>query len=850
MASGDKELISTVSTAGVSSESYAYDGYARVSDCTMTLASRSSYPMQTSYLYDTANRLTEVRYPAAYGMSGNPRKIVNVAYDQTSRLNSLSVNSSVQMDQISYNDYGQATNIRIGGGTANPLNEQYSFDANTGLMTNQKVKRGGTAIMDLTYEYNRGNSNGSVNGTTGNLTRIVDNLNHNKDRVYEYDSIGRLIKAKGGAATGITGVTANWTQEYTFDRYGNKLTTAKSGVTENSAAVPLDGLPSQAYDQYSNRITDSGTEYDFAGNMTRGKAPDGSLQRFEFDEAGRIVVIKSDAGAVLETNTYATSRERIKKTNADGSKVFYAWGGSSVIQEYTEGTGGTSGGSGSAGYSVNANPRNVAPGAAITINWTNPGGNTGSDWVGLYQVGAADTSFLTWQWAAAGTSGTNTISAPSTSGTYEIRYFTNNTYDKKATSGTIQVGSGGGGSSSTPFSWSKSYIYAGSRLVSTITKSGSTETTEYHHPDRLGTKAVSDTTANTFKEQATLPFGTSLDAETSGTSGSGSSGAGAPSNQRFTSYDRSGATGLDYAVNRAYNSGQSRFTQVDPIGMASARIGNPQSLNLFAYVQNNPVDFVDPSGTNMSSGFGVTCMMDGFSVPCSTVNHLINSAGGWLNVTTTLLLGRSQSATQSGKYTEDGKPILAEVEVTWDGSNWDFGAGDFTSIDLSWVALGLGLFYSVRHLIVFEDVYNGGEPGTPLATEKDKQRELERLRKEKLQQDICNAPSIDFNVSVGGTLGFQGGVQVNSGYVSLYGGAYIGVSPFPVNVSTTASSSAPVQDINYNVTIGAVGAGTISGTINRDEGVGKPTLGGGATTPQISGGAVAAKRFSINKLCH
>ncbi len=30
--------------------------------------------------------------------------------------------------------------------------------------------------------------------------------------------------------------------------------------------------------------------------------------------------------------------------------------------------------------------------------------------------------------------------------------------------------------------------------------------------------------------------------------------------------------------------------------MASAGIGDPQSLNLFAYVTNNPVDFVDPSG--------------------------------------------------------------------------------------------------------------------------------------------------------------------------------------------------------------------------------------------------------------
>ena len=180
------------------------------------------------------------------------------------------------MDQIAYNHFGQATSIRIGGGSANPLTEQYTFDADTGLMTNQKVKRGSTSLMDLSYNYDRLLSKGSVNGTTGNLTHIINNLDRNKDRKYEYDTLGRLIKAKGGTAAGGSG-TANWTQDYTYDRYGNKLTTTKSGVTANSAAIPLDGLASQTYQAASNRITTSGHEYDNAGNMTRGKAPDGSI---------------------------------------------------------------------------------------------------------------------------------------------------------------------------------------------------------------------------------------------------------------------------------------------------------------------------------------------------------------------------------------------------------------------------------------------------------------------------------------------------------------------------------------------------------------------------------------------
>jgi len=75
------------------------------------------------------------------------------------------------------------------------------------------------------------------------------------------DTLGRLIKAKGGVAAGGTGI-ANWTQTYTFDRYGNKLTTVKSGITANSAAIPLDGLASQTYAAATNRITTSGTPID------------------------------------------------------------------------------------------------------------------------------------------------------------------------------------------------------------------------------------------------------------------------------------------------------------------------------------------------------------------------------------------------------------------------------------------------------------------------------------------------------------------------------------------------------------------------------------------------------------
>jgi YD repeat-containing protein len=76
MTTGDQTRVASVTTAGVATETNGYDTEGRISDYTLTLASRSSYPMQTSYSYDTANRLTQITYPAQYGIAGSPRKTV------------------------------------------------------------------------------------------------------------------------------------------------------------------------------------------------------------------------------------------------------------------------------------------------------------------------------------------------------------------------------------------------------------------------------------------------------------------------------------------------------------------------------------------------------------------------------------------------------------------------------------------------------------------------------------------------------------------------------------------------------------------------------------------------------
>jgi RHS repeat-associated protein len=145
--------------------------------------------------------------------------------------------------------------------------------------------------------------------------------------------------------------------------------------------------------------------------------------------------------------------------------------------------------------------------------------------------------------------------------------------------------------------WKKSYVYLGGSLLATTSGADGTET-RFHHSDRLGTRLVTDAGGTVVTEQLSMPFGTMLPfTQTYGGENSYQHPAlSNPSKKRFTTYDRSDATGLDYAVNRHYSSAQGRFTQVDPLEMDAASLNDPQTLNMYAYCGNDPINNVDPDG--------------------------------------------------------------------------------------------------------------------------------------------------------------------------------------------------------------------------------------------------------------
>jgi RHS repeat-associated protein len=145
--------------------------------------------------------------------------------------------------------------------------------------------------------------------------------------------------------------------------------------------------------------------------------------------------------------------------------------------------------------------------------------------------------------------------------------------------------------------WKKSYVYLGVRLLATTSGADGMET-QFHHPDRLGTRLVTGAGGTVVTEQLGMPFGTMLPfTQTYGGENSYQHPTMSnPSKKRFTSYDRSDVTGLDYAVNRSYSPQQGRFTQVDPIDMDAASLSDPQTLNMYAYCGNDPINRDDPKG--------------------------------------------------------------------------------------------------------------------------------------------------------------------------------------------------------------------------------------------------------------
>jgi RHS repeat-associated protein len=121
------------------------------------------------------------------------------------------------------------------------------------------------------------------------------------------------------------------------------------------------------------------------------------------------------------------------------------------------------------------------------------------------------------------------------------------------------------------------YVIANGMRIAKITSSG----VQYYLPDHLGsTQKVLDASRNTVFSTDYEPFGKPV-----APSGSES--------YKFTSEKHDDPTGLVYLRARQYDPEIGRFVSADPV---LGSLSRPQTLNRYAYVSNNPLSRIDPTG--------------------------------------------------------------------------------------------------------------------------------------------------------------------------------------------------------------------------------------------------------------
>ena len=143
----------------------------------------------------------------------------------------------------------------------------------------------------------------------------------------------------------------------------------------------------------------------------------------------------------------------------------------------------------------------------------------------------------------------------------------------------------GGGAPGSP---TREYISGAKGELMATVQAGTPTTTTYHLRDQLSVRANTDGTSGSST------FGQVIGQQGHYPYGEGWYSSGTTTKWQFTSYERDTESSMDYATARFYINRFGRFYSPDPISGSPA---NPQTLDLFTYVVDDPIDYADPDGT-------------------------------------------------------------------------------------------------------------------------------------------------------------------------------------------------------------------------------------------------------------
>jgi RHS repeat-associated protein len=144
----------------------------------------------------------------------------------------------------------------------------------------------------------------------------------------------------------------------------------------------------------------------------------------------------------------------------------------------------------------------------------------------------------------------------------------------------------------------------------------------------------------------------------------------------FTGQKCDSESALDYFGARYYTSTLGRFTSPDssgrPVALPYASLSNPQSLNLYSYVENNPAGSVDPDGHRINVWVGApSCAGEG-SIGCSPEQNEQPAAQQ--------AAAEQQSAgSSSSNSSSSGSGLLSHLVNLLHGRSWNYSNATVTT---------------------------------------------------------------------------------------------------------------------------------------------------------------------------
>lgn len=604
-------LINTITDAQSNVTTYGYDSHGNRTSVTDALNH------QTTFTYDSMDRLTKITYPDStttqFGYDYRGRrtsvtdqnsKVTSYAYDDADRLitvtdaasnvttygydtenNLTSIeDANSHTTSFTYDAFGRVTKTTFPSGYV----ETYGYDADNNLTS--KTDRNNQYITYSYDQLNRLTQKTYPDSTAVNYTYDLDSrLTHVTDPTgtyaFTFDNMGRLT----GTTTNYSFLTTrSFTTSYSYDKASNR-----TGFTD-----PENGSTSYAFDTLNRLQTltppsaftsgNFGFSYDALSRRTQMTRPNSVSTLYAYDNLSRLTsVLHQLSGSTIDGAAYtldnagnrtAKTDERAAVTSNYSYDAIYeltqVTQGVNTTESYTfDPVGNRLSSLGVSSYTNNSsNELTSTSNASYTYDYN---GNA------LTKVVGSNTTSYAWDFE----NRMSSVTLPGSGGTVSFAYDPFGRRIKKVTPTATSV-----------------FAYDGDNLTEETNSSGAvvaryeqglnidqplamlrSSTASFYHADGLGSVTSLSNSAGSL----TQTYG--YDSFGKQTSSSGS----LTNPFQYTAREFDSETALYYYRSRYYDPTPGRFLSEDRIGFAS------DAYNFYAYILNDPTDWVDPMGTSL-----------------------------------------------------------------------------------------------------------------------------------------------------------------------------------------------------------------------------------------------------------